>query len=1014
MEYRNMWDQEMRRQLHMCYGKRHLVRACRRANLKNDIYHLIIGLGGTGCQAVLETKGLIELTCDNPSRHVAYLAIDTDHAEATGLKVSDRTGEIHFDGVECCLLDSADIAHMFEPDALPTLQLDWPELFTWVDTSLTSPSGANNGAGQCRQIGRLILHRNYNLVKRHIVSAIQKMMQDGYVQANAHLQVSIIAGLSGGTGSGTFIDMPFIVEEVLNNFPFGFAETYHSISGYFFMPDVNAVGRGGDPNLLYGNAYAALQELDYVMSLPDGYTEESFDIHFPGKTIHVCGRAPYDMVHLVSATRMDGLIVAEPYSHCIQTVAQSILSFVVDEAVQWPHMSHIDLNYPIRHHTFLAIGAAQYELPIDDIMMYVASLLFDSMKGMLDNRPTDAEAVHGFFTNILGWDVDNMIARLARCFPDATLPAMPSVEQLKRGEWNWIQAGQNAYQNICSNIAVQTDAILKVTDECIEHFLRMMEAFFQNPDQGPVYVHQLISNADYGLLGWIEIEQRKIDSYCYGYSDAKLDELLQHYRYADNELRRAILPNTKERRKDEVNQIGRMYYIGSVRLALASVLHDIVYPRIANTLVYKNDKLFAAVAQVFIDLQSVFRDNASILTRDRMVDSPAFVWDKLSVYMMCDMIKTRFDGIVNGKVENVIDDFCGALWEEAKVWVANPYKFDPRGFVSGFVNKQFGSIAGLSIEEVVEELLRRDGDHAEPLDVSVKRHLMPKLLNDAMPLYYQNMQTLTSFAVQKKRLMLISVPECCEGIYRAISEYCITAGINGNCILQRSSISDQIRVQTILCPLSLADFQCVQQAERAYAANTERRGLHLVHAVDPRYSPELRTWNDLPTLIPEGIRASGELTASVRALLRRDADRKERVRTQIGTPIVHLDKDPSKWPVWELCFTLTDAEILASGNVLHILRGNIPVAKFVRNVEADMDMLNAICRDGLASIDCVEAHQQKIRMRTINNPQNGSVDEARTLDRLLETCLCSFELLRSFDQELRKYETIREWMREDP
>lgn len=67
----------IREQLDMSEGaKRQLNLRNRRVHVNSNSFSLVIGLGGTGLQALIEIKGLIHLTCEGVNKNVAFLAFD--------------------------------------------------------------------------------------------------------------------------------------------------------------------------------------------------------------------------------------------------------------------------------------------------------------------------------------------------------------------------------------------------------------------------------------------------------------------------------------------------------------------------------------------------------------------------------------------------------------------------------------------------------------------------------------------------------------------------------------------------------------------------------------------------------------------------------------------------------------------------------------------------------------------------------------------------------------------------
>lgn len=89
--------------------------------------------------------------------------------------------------------------------------------------------------------------------------------------SNPNLDVYIFAGLSGGTGSGCFLDACYIVQKALEDM--GRAQSAN-VMGFFFLPDVvnskpQVASQPAAVKYYSSNGYAAMKELDYLMSLKD-------------------------------------------------------------------------------------------------------------------------------------------------------------------------------------------------------------------------------------------------------------------------------------------------------------------------------------------------------------------------------------------------------------------------------------------------------------------------------------------------------------------------------------------------------------------------------------------------------------------------------------------------------------------------------------------------------------------------------------------------------------------------
>ena len=363
---------------------------------------IIIGLGGTGIDAlkVVKKKVYEQLYPDNPGgeipeyRHIGFLAIDTDdisNGEDSAAVYSLRKNE-------CLSISVNDVTGKMRKD----IDAGNKE-FNWLQEDIELLS--EKGAGTVRQVGRYCLFKNIDKIKSGIEKLKEIVTRD---TTEPNVNVHIIAGISGGTGSGTFIDMCYIVRDLLG--------TDAALFGYFFMPDVNLFKTGIDAKVkdrIRGNGYAALKELDYTMNL--GNEGKRFSQLYGGQKIYSVqetSRPPVDLCHLVSATGLTGTTVTNGYTYSMNIVGEYILSylakvedFVADDVTVKGltlagHLANVNaltgtikkkhgetLNYHI-------LGASVAELPTREIGTYLATELYKKLEeGLVEKKPKDADVI---------------------------------------------------------------------------------------------------------------------------------------------------------------------------------------------------------------------------------------------------------------------------------------------------------------------------------------------------------------------------------------------------------------------------------------------------------------------------------------------------------------------------------------------------------------------------------------------------------------------------------------------
>ena len=163
----------------------------------------------------------------------------------------------------------------------------------WLSDDINTLDMGDAGAGGLRQAGRFMLMDKSGDFMSRVTLALNAAKKD---LINPQINIHIFAGISGQTGSGTFLDACYLAKKATEG-------TNANIFGYFFLPDVNL-----DPNRIQMgaravrehiqlNGYAAMQELDYCMRLEENGGE--FIQTYKDRTQVHWNEAPVDMCHLI-------------------------------------------------------------------------------------------------------------------------------------------------------------------------------------------------------------------------------------------------------------------------------------------------------------------------------------------------------------------------------------------------------------------------------------------------------------------------------------------------------------------------------------------------------------------------------------------------------------------------------------------------------------------------------------------------------------------------------------------
>jgi hypothetical protein len=256
---------------------------------------LFIGLGGTGAEAVLHTKKrFLDAYGEIPSM-IGFLVIDTDGG-VLNKKIYEADGSI-------VSLENYEHLHLNCNGAVSIYQNN-PNSFLWYPQINSSTLSALNGlgAGQIRSNGRYIALYNKVVLKNAIQNALDRISspiptESKYLisEGSTKTHVNVPYSVSGGTGSGTFIDVSNILRNILGNSV--------DIVPYIVMPDVfNSMATGPSMRNTKPNAYGAMLELDYLMHL----TPQSSPLTTEFGDAQVHYNKPYDFAVVINNSTAEG------------------------------------------------------------------------------------------------------------------------------------------------------------------------------------------------------------------------------------------------------------------------------------------------------------------------------------------------------------------------------------------------------------------------------------------------------------------------------------------------------------------------------------------------------------------------------------------------------------------------------------------------------------------------------------------------------------------------------------
>ncbi|MBP7335166.1 tubulin-like doman-containing protein [Niveispirillum sp.] len=221
---------------------------------------LLIGMGGTGKQVLLQLRRMfLDHHGVSTFGHIGHLWVDTDTRNRTldGEELGWFYEQVNFQARETVPVEltKSDLKIYF------TERKHHANIYAWLDPSLERHGEISDGAAQIRMFGRLAFFKHYGTIRKALRSALDDIRNSaGHLEVlkshNIEVDASrtdawLIFSVAGGTGSGMFLDMAFALKQLDPNI---------TIRGIIVLPSVFTRDY---THKIYGNAYAALMELEH-------------------------------------------------------------------------------------------------------------------------------------------------------------------------------------------------------------------------------------------------------------------------------------------------------------------------------------------------------------------------------------------------------------------------------------------------------------------------------------------------------------------------------------------------------------------------------------------------------------------------------------------------------------------------------------------------------------------------------------------------------------------------------
>lgn len=624
--------------------------------LEQDEITVFFGLGGLGSKAVNAIKAAADNRLKYPDRRF-YMCVDTCERDMDLISAATRADiedpDSQNDVIKGCILEDEKLALCESSYKIKTLGHD---VDTWLNRAyLGEVEVDKKGAQGIRQIGRVMLMANGNYAK--VYEKISALLNKAKTTAKAKqkdLKIYIIAGISGGTGSGTIVDFSYMVKKAIS----GFENNYKKIDAIIFTPDVQYNDHGIDENKKKGlraNFYAALKEIDFF------FNASSRAVTYKCPYSAHCSAYEEDIFDTctVISRRAQGVDIAENSGEVLQMLADA-LTFEIsgiqgrtNQAAQqsynaffsnvhnnfqlwWPSNSSGEgLDMPEwAPSRYSSLSYASFYIPRDELLAYSANRLVERLVEQWKTRDVTQEQIDDQLRGVNLISNRSFAKKLFSMSEKA--PYFDSVEKKEKpvdgfgpasvkncesylelmkyiAESEGVESGVRQVLKLCS---------YKLEATFVDPLISAVDRAFMDGDKGPVYAINLLSagiaNSYSGKRGVLASIRDRIESIV---SDSEMwalelqqvySELLTRAQSYDGKM--SVDAEELARFTDECTNFGKDLF--TCKLLSYS---DEYLKKIFELLNDKNNKVFDIYTYTFETLLSLLKKDSEYVTNTQRV-----------------------------------------------------------------------------------------------------------------------------------------------------------------------------------------------------------------------------------------------------------------------------------------------------------------------------------------------------------------------------------------------------------
>ena len=379
-----------------------------------------------------------------------------------------------------------------------------------------------NGAGGNRQAGRYVFFHNADGIYNKLQTVIHSLLATPADDEMGTLEIVMTVGVSGGTGSGMFMDMAYMIRHVMET---AYSHVDYNFMAYVMTPPVNVSKIDNlDPGkkaMLEATGFAALKELDFWMNYDTHHYEytqkysETIEISWDSK--------PFDYVVLMGDKTVNGDIITNSYQNCLEVLSESVVNFFAHEQADVgapitlrSHLSNVETQEPFlvktfpANYTYMTVGAAVSDSQQDEMVTYESKLIFDRIEELqrIDTVLTEGSR-HS--APLLGKREGEKF--LERFLPAATdyfdefFNIMPDLGIFSDPAWtpqvvyDSPAIHEGYYNDWCHNVPLEAEKFaVEQVNQLRHRFRELVKEYATNLTYGPFTVSSFLTDPDQGFV----------------------------------------------------------------------------------------------------------------------------------------------------------------------------------------------------------------------------------------------------------------------------------------------------------------------------------------------------------------------------------------------------------------------------------------------------------------------------------------------------------------------------------